>query len=183
MLTVTAAIISHARPKKLPFMVYQVENQIEPYDKIKLYVSGYEPEQLAWCKYPISYQHDRNDWGHQKRAIACSDCDTDYIVCCNDDDIYLFHFLQRLKEKAEQTKADIVYNNFYAHNRAGTQPYIDAKPEYRHITSGCMMIKTEFIHKHPNTYSNYGADGWWVNDAIKAGATTAKVDECLSFHY
>ena len=182
-LTVTAAIASHARPKKLPFMVYQLENQIEPFDKIKLYVSGYEPEELSWCKHPISYQHDRNDWGHEKRAMACAECDTDYIVCCSDDDIYLFQFLQELKKKAEKTNADIVYNNFYAHNRRGSNPYIDAKPQYRHITNGCMLIKTEFVHKHPYNYRVYGADGKWVDDAVKFGAKTAKVDECLSFHY
>ena len=183
MLTVTAAIVSHERPKKLKNMVYQIENQTEPFDVIKLYVSGYEPEELSWCKYPVSFQPDRRDWGHEKRSIAMNECTTDYILCASDDDIYLYHFLQKMKEKAEETKADIIYCNFRTQGRANSQPYIDAQPIYRSITNGCMLVKSDLIKRVPYTYREYAADGRWVDEAIKAGATTAKVDECLFFHY
>jgi hypothetical protein len=181
-MTTTVAIVSHERLKKLRHMVYQLENQTEPFDQIKLYVSGYEPEELSWCKYPISYQPDRKDWGHEKRAIAMNECNTDYIVCASDDDIYLYHFLAKMKAKAMETQADIVYCNFRT-NAKGDAPYVDSRPQFQYITNGNMIIKTELAKRVPYSYREYGADGRWVDDAIRAGATTAKVEECLFFHY
>ena len=92
-ITITAAILTHERPKKIKNMIYQLENQTERFDKIKIYASGYDEEEFNWCKYDVEYQPDKKDWGHAKRAAAINECDTDYILCACDDDIYLYHFL------------------------------------------------------------------------------------------
>jgi len=93
---ITAAIVSHNRETQLRNMIWQLESQIEPFAEIKLYVSGYEEEALKDLekKYKVSFQPDKKDWGHDKRALAIKECETKYILCASDDDIYTYHFTE-----------------------------------------------------------------------------------------
>jgi hypothetical protein len=184
MSTITAAIVTHQRPKQLKFMVWMLENQTELFDEIKIYASGYDEDELSWVKYPISYQPDKKDWGHEKRAMAMNEAETDYVLCASDDDIYPYHFLEQMKKGVEDSQADIIACDFRTQREADGEPYHTAEPKLGGVTSGSMIIKTSFV-KNICSYDHrdFGADGKFAQDAISKGGTFYRVPELLFFHY
>jgi hypothetical protein len=190
---ITAAIVSHNRRKQLENMIWQLENQIEPFAQIKLYVSGYEDGELDHLakKYRISYQPDKKDWGHDKRAIAINECETKFIVTASDDDIYVYHFTQAMQRTIDLVGDAQVYVCNWRTQReesSGTYGYHDmskeGEPRVGAVTSGCMVLDAEFIRsKQLYTTRDFGADGQLYVNISQAGGKIVQVPYTLFFHY
>lgn len=178
---ISVAIVSHEREKKLIHMIRQWEEQTFPVSELRIFASGYDDDFLSKIKHPVIKCPDRKDWGHEKRTEAMHTFTGDYIICSSDDDIYLYHFLDKMNNKAEETKADIIYCNFRTWNANRT--YVNSKPKRGSITNGCMMLSKKLCEELPYISRGYASDGLYVDEAVARGYTTAKVDECLFFHY
>lgn len=186
---ITAAIVSHNRKKQLLNMIWQLENQIVPFFRIKLYVSGYDKEELADLekKYDISWQPDKKDWGHDKRALAIKESPTKYILCASDDDIYTYHFTEAIQKAMENWPGAQIYATDWRTQRefAGEDyGYHIAEPRLGGVSSGCMVLDSEFINNKVG-YNNrdFGADGKLCLDIIKQGGQFVRVPFTCFFHY
>lgn len=185
---ISAAIVSHNREKQLRNMIWQLENQIVPFSKIKLYVSGYE-DQLKDLekKYEISYQPDKKDWGHDKRATAVRESDTRYILCASDDDVYTYHFTEAVHRYLESEPEGQIYAVDWRTQRESSWDhygYHIAEPVLGGVTSGCMVLDSEFVNEN-NCYTqrDFGADGVLVLNIMKAGGKFVRVPYTCFFHY
>lgn len=142
-MSVTIAVITHARLRKLEHLLYIISEQTVQPDVVEVYYSGYEHGELnilqeKYKDHKWIIQPDKKDWGHDKRAIALACCQTDWIVTMNDDDQYPFVFLEFMLQAGKTSKADIVYCDFST--RTNPDFCVDAKLERGHITNGCMLI-------------------------------------------
>lgn len=186
MATVTIALISHDRLKKLEHMIYEMQEQTRQPDVIKAYISGYTDREVEYLRktYPtitFSVQPDKKDWGHDKRAIALKECETDYINTVNDDDQYVLIYLEVMMQDVKLSKADIVYCNFAT--RTNPDFWIDATLERGRITNGNMLISQKVAHSIEYRHRNYAGDWFFVEDCIKAGITFSKVPLPMVFCY
>lgn len=186
MSTLTVAVISHDRLKKLEHLLYELKEQTLQPDKVVVYCSGYESDVIDYLKnkyihFTISPQPDRKDWGHEKRAIAFQECDTDYIATINDDDQYLFIYLEWMMQAAKLSNAGITYCDFATR----TQPdfWVPAKLERGAISNGCMLLKNEVVKRIPYRHRTYAGDWFFVDDCMKAGITFHHVPHTMAFFY
>lgn len=185
-MTVTVAVITHDRFKKLHHILYVIGEQTVQPDKVIIYASGYSDEQITILRnmypdYTVIVCPDKKDWGHTKRAEALASCETDYIVTMNDDDQYPFVFLEMMLQKAKQTDAGIVYCDFAT--RTNPDFFVSAKLERGHITNGCMLVKQSVALSVPYTHREYAGDWFFIEDCIKRDVSFSKLDHCLFFAY
>jgi hypothetical protein len=186
MASLTVAVITHDRLKKLEHLLYELKEQTQQPDKVVVYCSGYEDDVVDYLRgkykhFTFSVQPNRKDWGHEKRAIAFQECETDYITTINDDDQYPFVFLEMMMKEAKLSKAGIVYCDFAT--RTQPQFWIDAKLERGSITNGCMLITNQVAKTVPYKHRTYAGDWYFVEDCINAGVTFSKVPHTLAFCY
>ncbi len=183
-MTVTVAVITHDRLKKLEHILYCIYEQTVQPDKVVVYYSGYDGNELddLQDKYRCEWksQPDRKDWGHDKRAKALQECTTDWIVTMNDDDQYPFVFLEFMLQHARPNKAGIVYCDFAT--RTNVDFFVEAKLERGHITNGCMLISREAA-KVPYEHRTYAGDWFYVEECIKRGVIFSKLSKLLFFAY
>jgi Glycosyl transferase family 2 len=186
---ITAAIVSHSRKKQLLNMIWQLENQIVPFKEIKLYVSGYEPDELAYLapKYQITYCRDLKDWGHDKRSQAINECTTPYILCAGDDDIYVYHFTEAITKAMEKDPGAQIYATDWRTQKESSADYYGyhiVKPELNNITSGCMVLDADFVRQNDcYKFRDYGADGRLAEAIMAAGGRFVRVPYMAFFHY
>lgn len=185
-MSVTIAVITHDRLRKLEHLLYIISEQTVQPDRVEVYYSGYEDGQLSLLKekYPNHtwiVQQDKKDWGHDKRANALQHCTTDWIVTMNDDDQYPFVFLEFMLQHAKLNKAGVVYCNFAT--RTNENFFIDAKLERGHITNGCMLISQKVATTIPYSHRLYAGDWYFVEDCMKSGVVFSKLDKLLFFAY
>lgn len=185
-MSVTVAVITHDRLKKLEHILYIISEQTVQPDLVEVYHSGYEGDELNELqdKYPhfkwLS-QPDRKDWGHDKRAIALEHCTTDWIVTMNDDDQYPFVFLEFMLQHAKLNKADVIYCDFST--RTNRDFAVEAKPERGYITSGCMLISKKVANTVPYEHRSYAGDWFYVEKCLERGHTFSKLSKMLFFAY
>jgi hypothetical protein len=185
--TLTVAIISHDRLKKLEHMIYEMSEQTLQADKLMVYCSGYDDATLSMLKekYPtiiFDKQPDKKDWGHDKRALSFIDCDTDYICNVNDDDQYPFVYLEwMMREFDNNPEAQVVYCDFGLRTRE--EFFITAAPVCGYITNGNMMFKKEVVKQIPYKHRLYAGDWWFVKDCLDAGIKFHHLEKTLAFLY
>jgi len=186
-MTVTVAVITHDRARKLEHILYVISEQTVQPDKVVIYYSGYEDGEInhlheKYQHYTWKSQPDRKDWGHEKRAKALQDCNTDWIVTMNDDDQYPFVFLEFMLQHAKLNKdAEIVYCDFAT--RTNTDFFVEAKLERGHITNGCMLISRGVANSVPYEHRTYAGDWFFVEECMKRNVEFSKLSQLLFFAY
>jgi len=186
-MTLTIAVITHDRFKKLQHILYVIGEQTVQPDKVVIYASGYSHEQIQVLKnmypeYGLVICPDKKDWGHTKRSEALANCDTDWIVTMNDDDQYPFVFLEFMLQHAKLNKeAQVVYCDFAT--RTNSDFFIESKLERGHITNGCMLISKHTATTVPYEHRTYAGDWFFVEECIKRGTIFSKLNKLLFFAY
>jgi hypothetical protein len=185
-MTTTIAVITHDRFKKLNHLLYEIGEQTVQPDRVEIYASGYDSTQIddlikSYPDYEVLVHPDKKDWGHDKRAIALTNCQTDYIVTMNDDDQYPYVFLEFMLNHAKITRADIVYCDFAT--RTQEQFLVDAKLERGSITNGCMLIGRKIANRVPYDHRTYAGDWYFVEECIKRKVKFEKLALPLFFAY
>lgn len=185
-MTVTVAVITHDRVRKLEHILYVISEQTVQPDRVEVYYSGYDDGELDTLqdKYPAYIwmsQPDRKDWGHDKRAKALKSCETDWIVTMNDDDQYPFVFLEFMLQHAKLHECGIVYCDFAT--RTNEQFFVEAKLERGHITNGCMLISRQVALSIPYDHRTYAGDWFFVEECVRQGVVFSKLNKLLFFAY
>lgn len=185
-MSVTVAVITHDRLRKLEHILYVISEQTIQPDKVEVYYSGYDGNELdnlqdKYINFEWLSQPDRKDWGHEKRSIALQKCTTDWIVTMNDDDQYPFVFLEFMLQHAKLNPADIIYCDFAT--RTNPDFFVEAKLERGHITNGCMLINQRVALGIPYTHRTYAGDWFFVEDCIKHDAKFSKLSKMLFYAY
>lgn len=185
-MSVTVAVITHDRLKKLEYLLYQISEQTTQPDKVEVYHSGYDDGELnilqnKYPNYNFISQPDKKDWGHDKRAVALQHCTTDWIVTMNDDDQYPFVFLEFMLQAGKTSEADVVYCDFAT--RTNESFFVNAELERGHITNGCMLINQRVALSIPYSHRTYAGDWFFVEECVRSGVRFHKLDMCLFFAY
>lgn len=170
---VTAVITAHGNTRQLnAFMDQMMLQTYQPLEKL-VFVSG-----VNIVDHPNMYLcPNRNDWGHEKRSIGLHLAHGEYVGFFNADDKYDPTYIETLVEYAKG--ADLVYCDFYSHLFNGV---VKSAPKLQKITSGNFLCKRELAQKVGYNHRVYEADGLFIQDLIKAGATHRRVPKVLYWH-
>lgn len=181
----SAIITSHDNYEGLIHMLGQLERQtLPPWEIIAiasdLKVNEQQADDLV-DRCDLIVQPNRNDWGHEKRAMGVELALGDYLAFFNDDDEYSPAYLEKLAQEAEATGADIVACRWVSHLGAPDLAYLP-EPRIGGITSGNFIVRTDIAKKAGYNGRQYEADGQFIEDCMKAGATFSAIEELLYEH-
>lgn len=117
---------------------------------------------------------NRQDWGHNKRAIGLLLARKDYVGFFNDDDKYDDTYIDAMMKKAEEGDHDAVYcgwNN-------------DPSPQFMQgsCTSGNFLVKRRLAIKTGGWAGrHYEADGQFIDQIAAATDNIGMVEQTLYF--
>lgn len=168
-------MVSHGNPTGLRKMLGNLMYQTRKPDQTAVLVSGTDSVVVAELRedFPHATFHvreDRQDWGHAKRAEGIEIATGDYLAFFNDDDSYELDFIETMLEAVDGY--DVAY---CAWNRI-------PECEFRTCssTSGNYIVRTGLARQVGYAGRDYSADGTFIEDLKRAGATIApKVNRIL----
>lgn len=171
---ITAVITAHRAERELSAMMdWFIVQPFQDVEKIVL-VSD-----MAVRDYPNFYRcPNRDDWGHEKRSLGLFLAKGDYVAFFNTDDEYEDTYLTEMVAATEDG-TDLVYCDFYSHLFGGIRK---SEPRMQAITSGNFLVKRELAQRVGYNHRVYEADGLFIEDIMKAGATHKRVPEVLYTH-
>jgi hypothetical protein len=116
---------------------------------------------------------NREDWGHEKRAIGVDLAKSDSLGFFNADDSYDIHYIERMMAELE-AGADAAYCGWnkipYCAFALGSS------------TSGNFIVKTHLARRVGYTDRHYEADGTFIEKLRENANVVAYVDDLLYFH-
>lgn len=177
---ISVCITTHNRMEALKNAIQTVKNQTYPIFELKVYASGYNPDDLKSLGVPASIEQDYKDWGHHKRAKAMQELTGDYIWTVCDDDQYPYTFLERMLP-GMQAEADIIYCDYATKTRP--EYWCEAALERGHIGNGCILVSNKMAKSVPYVDRSYGGDWIFIKSCLDAGATTHHIKEHIFFHF
>jgi glycosyltransferase involved in cell wall biosynthesis len=123
---------------------------------------------------------NKNDWGHEKRALGLRLASSDAIAWFNHDDSYEPTFVERMMEALE-AGADIAFCN-WSHD--GPQNNIRVNTEFRggDSTSGNWVGRTGLIRSVGYVFRDYSADASLINAIVATKPLITKIDMPLYHH-
>lgn len=123
---------------------------------------------------------NKNDWGHEKRALGLRLASCDAIGWFNHDDSYEPEFVERMMNALE-AGADVAFCN-WSHN--GPQNNIRADTEFRggDSTSGNWVARTELVRSVGYNFRDYSADSHLIDAVAATKPSIAKVASPLYHH-
>lgn len=179
--TFTAVVIAHdSSPGPI---VRDLLAQTRPPDEILVFISVHKHAmRLTGFDGPVQVilVANKNDWGHQKRAMGLDIATGDFIGWFNHDDSYEPTYLQALLGAAEAEDADVAFCN-WSHGGRGNN--IRQNTEFRggDSTSGNWIGRTSLIREVGYVFRDYSADAHLI-DAVKPKAKIVKVEAALYHH-
>lgn len=122
---------------------------------------------------------NRNDWGHEKRALGLRLASCEYIGWFNHDDRYAPTYIEEMLAPCAGELADVVYCDW----REGQHPDI-AVSEFRagSSTAGNWIAKTDLVREAGYPGRHYSADGELINRVAAVASRVVRVPRCLYFH-
>lgn len=171
-LTVTVAIICHEQ--NIEGIKRIIERQTKKPDNIVLYYSneyfGDAPSEWKIVKCP-----NLNDWGHGKCKQAIEEATSDFICFFNADSYYDDSYLLEMMRRAREG-FDVVLCNF---KHRPDSNVIIAHPIVTGTDRGNVLVCVKEASRVGYNHSIYEADGLFVQDMVKQGASWIRVDKCL----
>lgn len=117
---------------------------------------------------------NRNDWGHEKRALGLGLADGEYVGFFNDDDTYANHYLEVMLTRAAQTGADVVFCSWNEIPECAFQTCSS--------TAGNFIVRTSVGRLAGYNGRDYTADGHFISRVGNFMNEAVKVDQMLYFH-
>ncbi|WP_330202130.1 glycosyltransferase [Cyanobacterium sp. DS4] len=170
--TVTIAIICHEQ--NIEGIKRIIERQIKKPDNIVLYYSneyfGDAPLEWKIVKCP-----NLNDWGHGKCKQAIEEATSDFICFFNADSYYEDNYLSEMMKRAREG-FDVVLCDF---KHRPDSNVIVAHPIIGGTDRGNVLVCIKEARRVGYNYSIYEADGLFIQDMVKQGASWIRVNKCL----
>lgn len=116
---------------------------------------------------------NRNDWGHEKRALGVARATGDYVGFFNHDDSYDLQYIEKMMEAAE-AGAEIVYCEWDVGHVVGFRSGSS--------TSGNFIVYTKLAQTAGYTKRDYPADGHFIRALSDMKPRIVKVEKELYFH-
>lgn len=116
---------------------------------------------------------NRNDWGHEKRALGVGLADGDTLGFFNADDSYDTTYLERMLTHIEDG-ADAVYCAWNKIPRCSFEPGSS--------TSGNFIVRTDIARRAGYTDRHYEADGTFIDRVRNLASRVDRVHAILYFH-
>jgi glycosyltransferase involved in cell wall biosynthesis len=115
---------------------------------------------------------NRNDWGHNKRAIGVKEATGDYLGFFNDDDSYHLDYCREMLEAV--VGSDVAFCGWNTYH----------KPSFSHgsSTSGNFIVKTDLAKKVGYNHRVYDADGLFINEIKRNTDKIVFVNKVLYYH-
>lgn len=115
-------------------------------------------------------------WGCFNRIKALEEVNTEYVVQTSIQDYYTPNAVDEILSRSE----DLIYwdclHNHFGHN------VLETKLQINHIDWGCFAIRNNLKENKINNPKSFGADGLFVEEAIKSNISTIKVNKILTCH-
>ena len=121
---------------------------------------------------------NREDWGHEKRAMGVIAAKGDFLGFFNDDDKYSKEYLSTMIRNI--IDHDLAYCRFRSHLFGGRE--VDSVPKIGAITSGNFIVRTSLAKQVGYNHRMYEADGKFIEDVMATNPRHKKVNECLYDH-
>lgn len=174
-MTFTAVVVSLANESGLRNMLGQLRYQTVPPDET-IVLCADTPDVARLCEdFPDVLFHERetrNDWGHSDRDYGLSLTTSEWVGFFNDDDRYANDYIEKMLKAAGNHTA--VYCAW---------PYSpDCSFALGQSTSGNFIVKTELAQRVGWRHRHYEADGMFIEEVVRAGASIVKVPEILYWH-
>lgn len=177
----SAVITSHANPLGLAHTIGMLTYQsVLPTEIIVLASDTHLwnlqedfPEVRLWI--PCE---NKEDWGHEKRALGLTHAEGEFCGFFNDDDEYHDEYLEHMLNAVEGK--DVAYCNWTEHNDA----LRNCDFQMADSTAGNFVFRTSLGRKVGYTDRVYEADGHFINKLRDATTPDriAKIDKVLYYH-
>ena len=164
-MTFTAVVTSHDNPEGLEYTLENLSRQSRLSDEALVYISPeivleadaalpFAPVNIANVRPRVRWVPDRQDWGHEKRAMGLAEARGDYVGFFNDDDMYDLTYIEKMMAAAE-AGADVVYCDW-----SGIR---DCTFCLGSSTSGNYIVRAELGRWVGYTDRHYEADGTFID--------------------
>lgn len=174
-MTITAVVTSHANETGLRHILGQLRYQTVPPDETIVLCSDTPDVMRLREDFPdVTFHPEPNldDWGHDKRSKGLGLATSEWVGFFNDDDRYANDYIEKMLGAAETHTA--VYCAW---------PYSpDCSFALGQSTSGNFIVKTELAQRVGWRHRHYEADGMFIEEVVRAGASIVKVPEILYWH-
>lgn len=178
---VSAVLVTHQNEEGLRSMIGNLIYQtVKPWEIIVVH-SDYSMDRIELLRhdfkgYPMVWFRDRNrdDWGHEKRAIGLELATGEWCGFFNDDDSYEIDYIEQMMNSAAETNADVVYCAWSGNSECDFS--------LGSSTSGNFLFKTEIGRQVGYKRREYEADGYFINSLNESGARVTRVDRVLYHH-
>ncbi len=179
--TFTAVVTAHADDPNP--MISQLLSQTRRPDEILVYISD-KPEDVDLALIEdipgvkVFVVPNRNDWGHEKRAMGLAAASSDYVGFFNADDEYVRIYIERMMEAAERGKLGVVYCEWVGRDR----PYGLTKFRTHSSTAGNWIGRTALLRTAGYTSRDYAADGVFIERVRSLRPTVGRINDILYQH-
>lgn len=116
---------------------------------------------------------DRNDWGHEKRAMGLALAGSDAIGFFNADDTYKLGYVEKMMAELE-AGADVAYCSWNTIPRCSFAPGSS--------TSGNFIVRTDVARDAGYPDRHYEADGTFIDRIRGVTSLISRVDDLLYHH-
>jgi GT2 family glycosyltransferase len=147
---------------------------LDDYNEQPSYVNGYMYGVKMVRRSPF-----RNDWGYGA-ALSLSHYAGDYVVFCNDDDVFFPETVQKILTAFENSpETDVVYYNMLHRRLNGAAPFITETKTGR-IDKSAFAIRTTTFQELSG-FDDVGqlGDGVFIEKAVMAGKAFVKITDVL----
>lgn len=124
---------------------------------------------------------DRQDWGHEKRALGLKLATGDFIGWFNHDDEYEPDYIAALLSAIKDNDADVAFCN-WSHGGRGLNVNNACAFAGGNSTSGNWIGRTSLIREVGYLSRDYSADAHLI-DAVRPRAKVVKVDGPPKYHH
>lgn len=178
----TAIVTAHKQEKELRNMMIQLKSQQFEGMEVLVYYSDMEIKGIPTYDMNVSFIKcpNKNDWGHEKRAMGLKKASGEFLCFFNADDEYLPQFVNTMLANAIHQQKQFVYCDFRSRHFGGN--ICKAALQCGRITSGCYIVETELAQKAGYNSRRYEADWDFIEGVLKENPETLHVPMVLYQH-
>jgi hypothetical protein len=172
--TVTAVVLGHGDRAAVDGMVKQMRAQTVPPAEVIVCVCCMDAAGID-ADLVVIDQHE-DDVGQRLCDYGLRLATADAVMFANSDDDYDPRFVEVLSGHQDH----LVHCDYVSHLHA--EPVVESRPAVGHITRGSFLVDRPLAQRVGYRHRVYEADGLFIEDLVRVGATTHRVPLVLYRH-